>query len=67
MAREVWRTPIVGGVPLRAAHAAEALGLLGRDGEVSASVSGAWRRLRCAGGSVAVRDLDVPGLALLFT
>jgi len=66
MAREVWRTPVVGSVPLRAAHAAEALGLLGREGEVAASVSGAWRRLRCSGGSVAVRDLDVPGLALLF-
>ncbi len=67
MAREVWRTPIVGSVPLRAAHAAEALGLLGREGDVIASASGAWRRLRCAGGSVAVRDLDVPGLALLFS
>lgn len=67
MAREVWRTPIVGSVPLRAAHAAEALGLLGREGDVTSSTSGPWRRLRCAGGSVAVRDLDVPGLALLFS
>lgn len=66
-AREIWRTPVVGGVPLRAAHAAEALGILGRDGDVVAYQAGPWRRLAVGGGSVAVRDLDVPGLALLFT
>jgi hypothetical protein len=67
MVREVWRTPVVGGVPLRAAHAADALGMLGGNGDVVAYESGSWRRLAVGGGSVAVRDSDVPGLALLFT
>jgi hypothetical protein len=65
-AREVWRTPVVGGIPLRAAHAADRLGLLGPDGDAVALQSGAWRRLALPGGSVALRDLDVPGLSLLF-
>ncbi len=65
-AREVWRTPVVGGIPLRAAHAADRLGLLGPDGDAVALQAGAWRRLALPGGSVALRDLDVPGLSLLF-
>jgi hypothetical protein len=66
MAQEAWRTPVVGGVPLRAAHAASALGLLGEDGEAVGFAAGSWLRLAVGGGSVAVRDLDVPGLSLLF-
>jgi hypothetical protein len=65
-AREVWRTPVVGGIPLRAAHAADRLGLLGPDGDAVALQAGPWRRLALPGGSVALRDLDVPGLSMLF-
>ena len=65
-AREVWRTPVVGGIPLRAAHAADRLGLLGPDGEAVAYQAGAWKRLAVPGGSVALRDVDVPGLSMLF-
>ena len=55
IAAEVWGRPVVAGVPLRAAHAAELVGLLGRDGEVTALANGSWRRLACPGGSVALR------------
>jgi hypothetical protein len=56
IADELWEVPAVGSVPLRAVHAAERLDLLGPDGEVTSSVSGAWRRLGCPGGSVLVRE-----------
>ncbi len=56
VAAEVWGRPVVGGVPLRVAHAADLTGLLGREGEVTAYASGSWRRLGCPGGSVAVRQ-----------
>lgn len=55
IAAEVWGRPVVAGVPLRAAHAAELVGLLGREGEVSSLANGSWRRLACPGGSVALR------------
>ncbi len=55
IAAEVWGRPVVAGVPLRAAHAAELVGLLGREGEVTALSNGSWRRLACPGGSVALR------------
>jgi hypothetical protein len=55
-AAEVWHRPVVAGVPLRAAHAAELVGLLGREGDVTAYASGPWLRLSCPGGSVALRS-----------
>ena len=55
IADDVWGAPSVADLPLRAAHAAIKLGLVGRDGEVSASAAGDWRRLACPGGSVAWR------------
>jgi hypothetical protein len=55
VAGQVWGRPVVAGVPLRVAHAAELTGLLGRDGEATAYASGAWVRLGCPGGSVATR------------
>jgi hypothetical protein len=55
VAADVWGRPVVAGVPLRAAHAADLVGLLGRDGEVTALENGPWRRLSCPGGSVALR------------
>jgi hypothetical protein len=51
-AEDVWGAASVADLPLRVAHAAENLGFLGPEGEVSASASGAWRRLGCPGGSV---------------
>jgi hypothetical protein len=55
VAADVWLRPVVAGVPLRAAHAAELVGLLGPDGDVTAYASGPWLRLSCPGGSVALR------------
>jgi len=65
VAQEVWGRPVVGGVPLRAAHAADLTGLLGREGEVTAYASRNWLRLACPGGSVATRT-DVAGSLDLF-
>jgi hypothetical protein len=64
VAEEVWGRPVVSGVPLRAAHAAELLGMLGRDGEVTAYTSGPWLRLACGGGSVALRRDGGTGLGV---
>jgi len=55
VATEIWGRPVVAGVPLRLAHAADLTGLLGRDGEVTALAAGTWLRLSCPGGSVAAR------------
>lgn len=64
MAEEVWGQPVLADVPLRAAHAADRVGLLHRDGEVTAYRAGGWLRLGCPGGSVAVRR-TAGGLSLL--
>ena len=65
VADEIWARPVVAGVPLRAAHAAELTGLLSREGEVRALESGPWVRLACPGGSVALRrDGGGTGLGL---
>jgi hypothetical protein len=55
IARRLWSQPAVAGIPLRAAHAADVIGLLSRDGEVRAMESGPWQRLACPGGSVVLR------------
>jgi hypothetical protein len=64
VAEQVWGRPVLADVPLRAAHAADRLGLLHRVGEVTAYRAGGWLRLACPGGSVAVRPM-APGLSLL--
>ena len=64
IAADVWNRPVVAGVPLRAAHAAELTGLLGREGEVTALDTATWQRLSCPGGSVAVRKDSGSGLSL---
>jgi hypothetical protein len=64
VANELWNKPVLSKVPLRAAHAAQLTGLLGRDGEVSAHASGSWLRLSCPGGSVALRGDGTVGLGL---
>jgi hypothetical protein len=61
-AAEVWDAPGPGGAPVRAAHAAELLGLLGPpDGQVRVLRCGPWWRLACPGGSTLVRAGDAPG------
>jgi hypothetical protein len=52
VADDVWGRASVADLPLRMAHAAESLGLLGREGDAQASASGTWRRLGCPGGSI---------------
>ncbi|HEY5186674.1 MAG TPA: hypothetical protein VIM19_17615 [Actinomycetes bacterium] len=64
VAEEVWGQPVLADVPLRAAHAADKVRLLHRDGEVTAYRAGGWLRLACPGGSVAVRPMAT-GLPLL--
>jgi len=64
VANQIWSRPFVAGVPLRAAHAAELTGLLPVDGEVGVYESGAWLRLACPGGSVALRRDGGVGLGL---
>jgi hypothetical protein len=67
IAADVWERAALGEVPVRAAHAAEALGLLGPDdGEVVALAAAGWQRLRAPGGSVAVRRQILPGLGLVL-
>jgi hypothetical protein len=56
IAADVWQRAVLAEVPVRAAHAAEALGLLGpADGEVVAHEALGWQRLQVPGGSVACR------------
>ena len=64
-ADQVWARELLAGVPLRAAHAAEALGLLGYEGSTAAFSAGSWLRLACPGGSVALRRPGADGLGLL--
>ncbi len=64
IAADLWNRPVVAGVPLRSAHAAELVGLLGREGEVTALDTATWQRLACPGGSVAVRKDSGAGLSL---
>jgi hypothetical protein len=64
VAQQLWDGPVAGGVPLRAAHAAELVGLLGREGEVTGYEAGPWVRLQCGGGSVALRRDGGTGLGL---
>jgi hypothetical protein len=67
-AEDVWGAASVADLPLRAAHAAENLGFLGPDGDVSASAAGVWRRLGCPGGSVLWTPRSTtPGLSLFPT
>lgn len=67
IAADVWQRACLAEVPVRAAHAAESLRLLGPDSEeVVAYESAGWLRLRTPGGSVATRREILPGLGLVF-
>ncbi|MCX4667150.1 hypothetical protein OG453_10835 [Streptomyces sp. NBC_01381] len=62
--REIWSRSIGDtGLPVRAAHAAQALGFL-RGESLDLLSSGAWLRLRTSYGSVAVRRAGVGGLSV---
>src|SRR5690606_38609865 len=68
LAEEIWSRPLPGTpLPLRAVHAAHALGFLPPApppgaGEAAVLASGPWLRLRTALGSIAVRRPATPGL-----
>lgn len=67
IAEEIWSRPLGRTeLPLRAAHAAHALGFLVGDEPLGLLKAGTWLRLRTPGGSVAVRgDGDQgPGLSI---
>ncbi|MFF8285798.1 hypothetical protein ACF06W_24160 [Streptomyces albus] len=62
LAEEIWSRPLGRtGLPLRAAHAAHALGFLRGNEPVVLLEAGAWLRLRTVYGSVAVRRRAAPG------
>jgi hypothetical protein len=64
IAAEVWARPLLAGVPLRAAHAAHALGFLVPGTPVVAQGSSGWLRLDGTQGSVALRRPGHPELRL---
>ncbi|MEU6763418.1 hypothetical protein ABZ916_12935 [Streptomyces sp. NPDC046853] len=64
LGREIWsRTVADTGLPVRAAHAAQALGFL-RGDSLDLLSSGPWLRLRTNYGSIAVRRAGVGGLTV---
>lgn len=65
IAQDVWERTCLAEVPVRCAHAAEALGLLGPgDGEAVAWATDTWVRLTAPGGSVATRRGLLPSLSV---
>jgi len=68
IANDVWERSCLAEVPVRSAHAAEALGLLGPgSGQVIAYATESWTRLSAPGGSVAARRGILPSLPFLST
>ncbi|GAA2089507.1 hypothetical protein GCM10009801_53870 [Streptomyces albiaxialis] len=64
LAEEIWSRPLGRtGLPLRAVHAAHALGFLRGEEPVSLLEAGAWKRLRTPYGSVLVRREGTAGTA----
>ncbi|WAL74215.1 hypothetical protein OU787_23590 [Kitasatospora sp. YST-16] len=66
IADEIWSRPLAAaeGLPLRAAHAAHAIGFLRPGVELAAHRAGAWLRLDAPAGSVALRTAAAPGAGL---
>ncbi|MEO8106741.1 MAG: hypothetical protein ABI720_05425 [Actinomycetes bacterium] len=63
IAADVWERTCLGEVPLRCAHAAESLGLMGpADGIAVAYATSSWTRLSVPGGSVAARRGLLPSI-----
>lgn len=66
IAHDVWERTCLGEVPVRCAHAAESLALLGPgDGLVVAYSTDAWTRISVPGGSVATRRGLLPSIPAL--
>jgi hypothetical protein len=63
LAASTWERPVVAGVPLRAAHAAAALGFLAGE-RVSVLAAGPWLRLDGGNGTTFVRRAGAPSLRL---
>jgi hypothetical protein len=65
IAQDVWERTCLGEVPVRSAHAAESLGLMGPgDGVAVAFSTDAWTRLSVPGGSVAARRGLFPSISV---
>ncbi len=65
IAQDVWERTCLGEVPVRSAHAAESLGLLGPGGGVAVALStDTWTRLSVPGGSVAARRGLFPSVSV---
>ena len=64
IAAEIWSRPVVAGLPLRAAHAAQSLGFLSPGDAVLAYEAAGWLRLDGTYGAVAVRRDGRPALRL---
>jgi hypothetical protein len=66
IAHDVWERTCLAEVPVRAAHAAESLGLMGPgDGVAVAYSTETWTRLAVPGGSVAARRGLLPSLSVM--
>jgi hypothetical protein len=66
IAHDVWERTCLGEVPVRCAHAAEALALMGPgDGVAVAYSTETWTRLSIPGGSVATRRGLLPSMPML--
>lgn len=66
IAQDVWERTCLGEVPVRSAHAADSLGLMGpADGLVVAYATDTWTRLAVPGGSVAARRGLLPSIAVM--
>jgi hypothetical protein len=65
IAQDVWERTCLGEVPVRSAHAAESLGLMGPgDGVAVAFSTDTWTRLSVPGGSVASRRGLFPSISV---
>ncbi|MDK1474449.1 hypothetical protein QNO07_13635 [Streptomyces sp. 549] len=68
LAEEIWSRPLGRtGLPLRAVHAAHALGFLTGDEPAGLFATGTWLRLHTPYGSVAVRSAPSPAAGLSVT
>lgn len=66
IAADVWERTCLGEVPVRCAHAAESLGLMGPgDGVAVAYSTTSWTRLSAPGGSVATRRGLLPSIPVI--
>jgi hypothetical protein len=66
IAQDVWERPCLAEVPVRCAHAAEALGFMGPgDGVAVALLTDSWVRLAAPGGSVSTRRGFLPSISVM--